>query len=391
MGLFRKLFKAAAEPPDSGDSPEAFLKWSMDRYGGFSTFRASCIRRQIDQFNTGPQLREIRYEAPNKFKIVSKIHESASVSVCNGEEMIEYSSNEDLPVRTGNAPDSLSTAAMMTIAHPMFCGTLLWRFFAGSDAYSRLVQVSKGPVSYGSAEPVLGGEQCRVVSFYGGGDYGNVQMTIGTKTGLVYEITYDWIEIRKKMAAGQGDMPPVAFDPHSKVIETYNEIVTEYPIDAATFSIEIPDGFRKPNDIEVKVKAETGAPAPELEVTDIASGNRVKLTDFLGKHVLLVLWMPSSPASMKFIQRVQAARAQFPKELAVIAVSMGHPQMLKQFVDEEKIDLPVYATLNTTQLFKFICPFAFPTVALIDPQGVLRALEVPPLEDGVLDSVLAKI
>ena len=79
----------------------------------------------------------------------------------------------------------------MQMNHPMFNGTLLFRFFAGSTGYKNLAWVEKGIPTFKGGVVNIEGEPCRIVSFYATGTYGNTEITISTKTGLVRSIRYD--------------------------------------------------------------------------------------------------------------------------------------------------------------------------------------------------------
>ena len=56
----------------------------------------------------------------------------------------------------------------MQMNHPMFCGSLLYRFFGGPSRLAGLVDQAKGPVTFGQ-DAKVDGEDCRTVRFFGTG------------------------------------------------------------------------------------------------------------------------------------------------------------------------------------------------------------------------------
>src|SRR2546423_9396583 len=87
----------------------------------------------------------------------------------------------------------------MQMQHPMFCGSLLYKFFGGGSRVSDLADESKGPITDGGEQTLPGGGKGKLVKFYATGMYGNASALIDEKTGLVQSITYDSAPLLEKM------------------------------------------------------------------------------------------------------------------------------------------------------------------------------------------------
>jgi hypothetical protein len=170
-------------PPTATD----VLKQSMSTYEALQSFQANADSQAFMQVNN----RSISYVKPNKFKVVST-HAMGfdQTSVCDGAKVVEYAPMVGKTAQNYPAPTSLATATSMQMQMPMFCGTLLCKFFGGPADIDQLVDSSKGSIDFGPDEKI-DGQVCNVVKFYAIGMYGHTEVSIGSTDHLVRRITYD--------------------------------------------------------------------------------------------------------------------------------------------------------------------------------------------------------
>jgi peroxiredoxin len=121
--------------------------------------------------------------------------------------------------------------------------------------------------------------------------------------------------------------------------------------------------------------------APDFSVEDI-NGKPHKLSDYLGRNVVVVFWATWCPACNLEIPHLIELRKTFAEnKLAILSISNEEPERLKQFTEAKGINYTV-ASLGDSLLPK---PFAdvsvIPTTFFIDAGGKIKfaALGVVPL------------
>ncbi len=176
--------------------PDKFLKWSMAKHAALITYQAECDWAaqfgKIDEKDSRlPTKRTIWYQKPNVFKVVATQSESNFVqtSVSDGTDSADSSSGAFVSFQRASAPRSIATANSMFMEHPMFCGSLLYKFFGGAGKYSELVNAKKMKIEFGE-DVTLDGNLCRTVAFWAQGLYGKTEIAIGANDGMVYRIRY---------------------------------------------------------------------------------------------------------------------------------------------------------------------------------------------------------
>jgi len=405
------------------DKPEAFLKWSMDRYKRAPSYRADAsVSMNFGGMPGAPQARKFEYESPNRFKVVSTGAAGfVQTSVSNGKDLVEYASM-GTPANSYPAPEKLSDVTSMQMQHPMFCGSLLYQFFGGSANYDGLVDGEKGAVSFGKEEAV-DGEKCHAVKFYGKQQYGHVEAMIGEKTGWVYRIQYDSEPTTKALSSGQNmeEMQKTAKEEVAKMkpgkekdqaeavmglmsamkdiklskydtIETYSKIESPAKLTDASFDTTIPKGLetmKMPSPPSDKPPVALGEMAPDFQVASL-DGKPVKLSSFRGHVVLIDFWATwCGPCRIGLPETDRLAKVGGPKGLQVMAISDEDGATISAFMKENKYSMPTYRDEGAaTQKAYGIS--GIPTTVIIDAEGKLSAFFVGLHDKGDILKALAK-
>jgi thiol-disulfide isomerase/thioredoxin len=377
---------AQTPAPAPTADPRAFLSWSMDHYKSLPTFQAEMLW----SMSTSPegrvvQKRTIQYASPNRFKVVSaNANGFVQTSVCDGKTLAEFSR----PAATGEMkygpPPSLDKAASMQMMHPMFCGTVLYQFFGGADALPTLVDVGKktAPLRFGP-DVKVDGESCKTVKFYAAaGLYGNVQIAIAPRDGLVRQIIYDSAPLLEQMRNQATREQGAASIPLATTTERYQKIQTDVTfadnafdttppatMGATVAATQVSEG-EKPSPSAIAL----GANAPEIATIPLAGGPPISLASLRGKVVLIDFWATWCGPCVRGLPETQALHKEFgDKGLAVLAVSDEDTKTIKTFLNDRGFgSLPVYRDEGGVAE-KAYRVTAIPTLAVIDPQGRLSA------------------
>jgi len=211
----------------------ALLRWSMERSASLRTYRAVCDWTM--SFGKGAAATTaVRYLAvarPKRFKIVARLSDRQVMTcVCDGTRLVEYSNRHPRPVFYP-APATPAAATSLQMGHPMFCGSLLYRFFQGPGALSHVVDLRRGRPVVGP-EVIVDGAVCRTVRFYAVGAYGTTEVAIALKDGLVRRIRYNseplLALVRKDL---KGNVPVI-----SQTTEVYRSVAPNVQIAENVFA-----------------------------------------------------------------------------------------------------------------------------------------------------------
>ena len=123
---------------------------------------------------------------------------------------------------------------------------------------------------------------------------------------------------------------------------------------------------------DVAFTASFGKIAPDFSVDDI-DGKTHKLSDYLGRNVVVVFWATWCPACNLEIPHLIELRKMLAKDkLAILAISNEEPGHLKNFAASKGINYTI-ASLGDSPLPE---PFAnvtsIPTTFFIDPEGKIK-------------------
>lgn len=394
--------QSVAFAQEAPSSPAAFLKWSMNKYAEMPTFQAEC---QWSVAYPGAPIgnssrRTIHYAKPNQFKIVSggPGGNLTQVSVSDGKKLVEYATGLSLPAQSYAAPASLADGNTMMLGHPMFCGSLLYKFFGGAEKYASLVNGTKQPVSFGPAV-TLEGQTCKTITFWAqGATYGKTEIAIGEKDGLVYRIRYgseplmeqtrklmkspEFLAQIKKASGGldakQLKAAMTSAPTSSQTTETYTKLAVGQPIEPTVFTAKAPEGQQEQEmggGSETKPPVPLGSPAPAFTVTSV-EGVKKSLTDFKGRVVLIDFWATWCPPCRKGLPETQKFYAEYGKKgLAVLTISDEAKPTVLAFLKQYKYTFPAYLDKGSATNKAYNIS-AIPTVAIIDKSGNLSAYMV---------------
>ncbi len=133
-----------------------------------------------------------------------------------------------------------------------------------------------------------------------------------------------------------------------------------------------------------------GNPAPDFALTD-TNGQTVRLQDSRGRITLINFWATWCGPCRYEMPLLTAAAAQYPDDLAVLAVNFAESQAVVQqyaadlglgFVPLLDSDGAVYAQYQVRGL---------PTTFFLDAEGIIRAVHIGELSESQLAAYLADL
>ena len=417
-----------ALPPAPKDA-EGLIKWSMDHYASLPMFEAEetfVMTTPTSGAASGMQnqKRKILYQKPNLYKVVATRPSIVQTSISDGKNSIDYSSMGMAPI-SSPAPESIAKADSMQMKHPMFCGSLIYQFFGGSENYEKLVDVTKGAPTLDKEES-LNGEKCQDVKFYSVGEDGNTIISIGEKDGLVHKITYDSAPLvkmmvgfkpdpsMKKMLKDSIDKMPVGASKDAaikglesinnlkepgvmqmKSTETFDRMTVPISVPPNAFDVTPPKGTR-PIEMphmgaaaEEKPPVPIGQPAPDFAITD-ASGKQTKLSSLKGQVVLVDFWATWCPPCKKGLPETNKLAMLGEKNgFKVMAVSDEPEETIAKFCRAYRYSFKQYRDEGDAAE-KIYAVTGIPTTLIIDVQGNLQAYLVGLREPGEIEAALKK-
>jgi peroxiredoxin/outer membrane lipoprotein-sorting protein len=363
-------------------NPTEFLKWSMSRHAALKSYSADCTWNAdyggLPEAASGTgATRTLLYSAPNKFKIVAS-HvggQFVQTSTSDGKEVLDLASGMQGGAMKSPAPKTIADANSMQMGHPMFCGSLLYKFFGGPGALAGLAQESKQPLQFG-ADVTLDGDACKTVSFYGTSMYGRTEVAIRKSDGMVKRIKYGSEPLLEMMKGQTADKAPTSMT----TTEEYKNIKVDAAIADKEFVISVPAGQKvlempaMPSESSAP-PLPVGSPAPEFTLTGL-DGKSLKLSNLRGKVVLIDFWATWCPPCRKGLPETQKIHDEFSsKGLSVLAVSSEDKATVSEFVKKNSYHFPAYLDPNSRANDAYKVE-AIPTVVIIDKEGKLAAYMV---------------
>lgn len=383
------------------DNPEDLLKWSMDQYHHAKSF-STGVDFKIASVGFGINVerkRTLDYQAPNLYRVVTTLLPSKTQITCvsDGTNEIDYSDNVKAKAMKSPAPPELNTVSSEAMQEPAISGSLIYSFFGGSENIGELEQQTGDKATWGPDGTAPNGEPTKTVRFLTTGKLGHAEATIGTKTGLVYKLSFDAqplvsqylrghtpeeaIEELKKVLANspkgvKRDVLQKAIDTGPSVYsiacsETFIDPKFDAPVEVAMFKANVPKGeaFSPPKP-DGLAPVPVGQAAPDITVRD-TSGNALKLSSLRGHVVMLDFWATwCNPCRETLPVTAALAQKYAGKGLRVLAISAEDSAKVAQFVKQQTYKLPAYLEKEDAATYAYHID-KLPTTVIIDARGNL--------------------
>ena len=149
----------------------------------------------------------------------------------------------------------------------------------------------------------------------------------------------------------------------------------DQPVEAALFafnaaeSAKLVDAFERPG---AKSAGLLGKAAPGFTLRDL-SGMEVRLKDYAGKTVLLdfwATWCAPCKAEIPMLEKLHREG-----KAVVLGIDVGEEEeLVKKFVAENKMTYPILLTAMGMGMAKDYGVDSYPTVAVVDGSGVIKAV-----------------
>jgi cytochrome c biogenesis protein CcmG/thiol:disulfide interchange protein DsbE len=133
-------------------------------------------------------------------------------------------------------------------------------------------------------------------------------------------------------------------------------------------------------------------PAPDFALPDL-DGRTVRLSEFLGKAVVIDFWATWCPPCLFQVPELNAfwKKHRDAGDVAVlgVAVDTEGAEVVAPWVAEQKVEYPIL--LGDEGLARRFGAQGFPTLALVRPDGTLDSLHVGLIEIAQLEELLAPL
>jgi thiol-disulfide isomerase/thioredoxin len=127
------------------------------------------------------------------------------------------------------------------------------------------------------------------------------------------------------------------------------------------------------------------------EVFSDIHGQEMRMSDFLGKWVVVNYWATWCPPCLEELPELEHFHAANRDDKAVVlgfnTESLSHAE-LSRFADDYMLSFPIISSEQATPSFGAIP--GLPTTFLIDPQGKTVARQVGPVTADMIESFIAK-
>ncbi|MBM7647466.1 peroxiredoxin [Bacillus ectoiniformans] len=137
-----------------------------------------------------------------------------------------------------------------------------------------------------------------------------------------------------------------------------------------------------------------GKPAPDFELTTL-SGDKVKLSDYQGKKVILnfwATWCPPCKAEMPHMQSFYEKNKD--QGIEVLAVNLTNAdkgrQNIQEFVSDYGLSFPIPLD-EQGSIGAHYQTYTIPTSYIIDTKGVIANKIVGPMDEGMMEDLVNSI
>ncbi|MAT43714.1 MAG: cytochrome C biogenesis protein [Anaerolineaceae bacterium] len=175
-------------------------------------------------------------------------------------------------------------------------------------------------------------------------------------------------------------------------------ILSETPISSPTATLNSPTRSKivetTTPQISVPETAEIGKPAPDFILKTI-NGKEVKLSNFVGKAVLINIWASWCPPCRYEMPAIQKAYEKYEKDkLIVLGINFTAQDNIKDvesFVKEFSLTFPILLDETGEVSSKLYGMRGLPTSYFINQDGILKRIQVGAMQPEELEDYLAEI
>ncbi len=154
--------------------------------------------------------------------------------------------------------------------------------------------------------------------------------------------------------------------------------VNRVPGDAATASADLPPA------------PAVGHPAPDFSLPTL-SGETFTLSELRGTPVVLNFWATWCPPCRAELPELQAASERLAGQVAIVGVNQAEaPADVAAFAGRLGLSFPMPLDVNA-QASRLYAVRSLPTTFFIDRQGVIRRIQIGPVNEATLAQMLRTI
>ena len=124
----------------------------------------------------------------------------------------------------------------------------------------------------------------------------------------------------------------------------------------------------------VEIAAKIGKRAPDFSLYSI-DGSKFTLNQFLGRKVIINLWLEGCPACEAEMPLLQTAYDKYSRDqLIILAINVrGEPDKVSYYVAKEKLTFPILMDIQGDVDGLYRAPY-FPTSYIVDSKGIIREI-----------------
>ena len=148
------------------------------------------------------------------------------------------------------------------------------------------------------------------------------------------------------------------------------------------------------NPENLKIGIEEGQLAPDFMLKDL-KGNKVKLSDFRGKKVLLNFWATWCPPCKGEMPHMEKLYKKYQKDgFEILAVNVTSSEKKRSHVEQFIEDYQLTFTVPLDERGKIFHQYggmAYPTSFFIDSDGVIRKKVLGAVDEGVMEKEILRL
>ncbi|HEX8598639.1 MAG TPA: redoxin domain-containing protein [Chloroflexia bacterium] len=151
-------------------------------------------------------------------------------------------------------------------------------------------------------------------------------------------------------------------------------------------------GARRPDGASPQEQVTVGAVAPDFELTDVSTGEPVKLSSLRGRPVWLNFWATWCPPCKEELPRMQEVYSGYKAEgLAIVGIDMReNPADVREFVKSKGYHWTFVVDTDGVVTNRYFTA-GIPTHVFVDAEGVIQAIHIGELDSGMMEEFLSKI